>query len=121
MTDKIQASTLPKMIADAIEHELNKHSTFNSTSTAYFGVDIHFRVEVTTYARAEQKVIAEKSMPTIGTVEGDKATITVEGAKTTGSKPAPKVSPNGEMPAGEMGTNLANASATATAAIGGKS
>jgi hypothetical protein len=121
MTEKIQAAVLPKMIADAIEHELQKHSTFNSTSVAYFGVDIHFRIEVTTYARAEQKVIAEKMMPTIGTKEGEKETLIVEGAKTTGSKPAPKVSPNGEMPAGEMGTNLANTSAGTTAAIGGRS
>lgn len=105
MIEKIHANRIPELVAEEIANHMRKFSSFSSSSLAYYGVDMKFKIEFTLYARGEEKLTVEKVIK-LGVDDAklaEPSELTIEGAKTMGAKPAPKVSPNGEMPIGQMG------------------
>lgn len=91
MNQKIPATSIPKMVSDLIQFELQKIGAFNNGSLAYWGVDMKFDVKLTLYARGNEPVMAVG-----GGVIGEKLgaaepeSVVVEGARRTGltGKPA---------------------------------
>lgn len=69
MNQKIPATSIPKMVADLIQFELGKTGSLNSTSLAYWGADITFKIELNLYARGKEELVIG-GVRTIGEPQG---------------------------------------------------
>ena len=58
--DIIHSTDVPNMIASAIEAQLAKFTAFANPSLCYYGVQLKYTMEITTYSRGEEKHMAIK-------------------------------------------------------------
>ena len=58
--DIIHSTDVPNMIASAIEAQLAKFTAFANPSLCYYGVQLKYTMEITTYSRGEEKHMATK-------------------------------------------------------------
>jgi hypothetical protein len=84
--EKIPAPQIAKMVADLILEHMMKYTAFSNTSITYYGCEVEYKIDVTTYSRGEKtETISQKI--NLGVPEGEKANMVVQGRKLGGKKP----------------------------------